>query len=313
MKPFQSYSPEDIISSNLQELNHRLGILYEQNKAHLQELARLIAEDGIHSDFLSSLPDHRPTLAPPDNAALLPNNVKDIKGVHTFNQSIQIPLLCKELYHLLSQHREFSLSFFFADANEVSKDAFHRIVYQKNSFTDVAYLQFSSILTDARATYAHSFVAACEEVYNGYCEYCILPIENASEGQLQSFYRLIERYELKIALCCKVNSASLDRSTYFALLRRNMLPNFKLEDKAERFEFSIPKTISPAPFEVLTAAELCGLRLHRINSFPEQGSTDGFATHYSFLTNGSELYSFLLYLAMEAPHHTPIGLYTNMN
>jgi hypothetical protein len=64
MEEFQSYSPEEIICSNLDELRCRSMQTREQLMAHLSELATEIS-DGFSDpvSFLASLPEHR-LLAP---------------------------------------------------------------------------------------------------------------------------------------------------------------------------------------------------------------------------------------------------------
>ena len=62
MSDFQFYSPEDVISSNLQEIYSRMNMLCEQELAHLQELAAEITAD-LEDDtaFAFSLADLLPT------------------------------------------------------------------------------------------------------------------------------------------------------------------------------------------------------------------------------------------------------------
>ena len=302
MKDFHVYSPTDIITSNLREVTERFGALREQEWAHLCELAEELAQAESLEELLSALPDHRPPAATEADSNPL------LRGY----ASMQSVRLCKALATRLTEQKPFPLGAFFADGEPLSADASQRIIYQKSSYTDEAYLVFSTLLPGAQAFYAHSFHASCEAVYNGECEYCILPVENSVEGELSAFSRLIDRYELKIAASCEILGNATARSTRFALLRRRMLPIMEATDATYFFECAIPQGYPPQVADLLTAAKACGLRLYRINSLPQSNADATFAAHPCFLTASADLHAFLLYLAMEAPHYTPIGLYPHL-
>ncbi len=96
-----------------------------------------------------------------------------------------------------------------------------RTAYMQNSYTDRAWRQFSGRIPDMTAEYFSSYPAVCEEVYNGRCPYCILPLYTSADGQLVSFRKLIDKYDLKICLVTEVEMA--DESVMrFALLRRKL-------------------------------------------------------------------------------------------
>ena len=73
-----------------------------------------------------------------------------------------------------------------------------KISYVKNNYSDAAFMRFSSLFKLPKVAYGASFEDACESVYNAASDYCILPIENAANGKLFSFYSLIDKYDLKI-------------------------------------------------------------------------------------------------------------------
>ncbi len=306
MEELHVYSPEDVILSNLHELSDRLDILGEQELAHIRELAVELVNERDWSELLHALPDHRPPLLTP-NDQTSPAARQALTWFHRTIQPQKCVLLCSEICRLLLQKRELPIGFFFPDTEEIAHDAVHRIIYQRSSYTDAAYLKLSSLIADPRAAYAHSFLSACEEVYNGFSEYCILPVENSSEGLLVSFSELIERYDLKIAASCDVESGG--RTTRFALLRRNLLPLLTDSTASTYFECAIPLGGSPEVADVLTAAQICGLRLYRIDSLPRSLPDARFSAHLSFLTDHGDLRTFLLYLSMDTPQYTPIGLY----
>ena len=179
--------------------------------------------------------------------------------------------------------------------------------------TDDAYLAFAKLVPDARAAYAHSFHAACEEVFNGHCEYCILPIENAVEGELIGFAKLIAQFDLKVAAACDIAGADASRRTRFALLRRNVLPFFTPDsEKNGFFRFSLPAQSAPFIADVLSAASFFELAFLSANTLPidKEGAMACF--NLTFDIRGGDLYPFLLYLATIAPQYTPIGIYSQI-
>ena len=63
----------------------------------------------------------------------------------------------------------------------------------------------------------------------------------------------------------------------------------------------------------LTAAELCELTISQINSIPQAEGMEGYCYHMSFdISKESNLSAFLIYLAMEHPEYTPIGIYKHI-
>ena len=310
MKEFDIYSPSDAVFANLQEIADRYAMLDEQMLAHLRELAGLIASAASFPELLDLLPDHRLQLQ--SEHRLLPQNENVLRLSRGSDQTRKTVFLCRELCRILSAEKPILTADFWGETEKITPSASCRIIYQKNSYTNDAFLQFSEYLAGARAAYAHSFPAACESLYNGESEYCILPVENSVEGQLNGFFRLIERYELNIALSCEVHGSAANRSTRFALLRRNPVPVMHADGKDIFFEIGLPMEQTPDTADLLLAARLCGLTLYRIDSIPQATSESRFLTHFVFYAKGAELHAFLLYLAMEAPHYTYLGLYPHL-
>ena len=307
LRSYGNYSPENVIAENLHELTARADILGEQEIAHLCELAKEIASGNDIADLLSSLPYNRIlSISPASNS--LTNNAELLSRSRTLLEARQCMILCLTLYEELRENENL-LAALFPDAEEIAPNANGRIVYQRNRYTDDAYLSFANLVPSARAAYVHSFHAACEEVYNGHCEYCILPLENAVEGELVGFAKLISQYDLKIAACCDIMGTDASRQTRFALLRRNMLP-FLAGDlkKNEFFRFSLPVLQSISVSDILSAAKFYGLQFISMNTLP-QGESAYF--NLTFAIRGGDIYPFLLYLATVAPQYTPIGIYSH--
>lgn len=314
MNDFRFYSPEDIICANLHDIYSRMNMLCEQELAHLKELASEITGDlEDDAEFARSLTDLLPRdLNPPVHA--LAQNETLLEGLHPMRQTRQAVWLCMEVIRLLSKKKEFGIHAFFDDTEEFISGLPPRVVYQRNSYADSAYLRFASALEDPRAVYAHNFPKACEDVYNGVCQYCILPLENSSEGQLSSFVRLIDRYHLKIAATCDIATTDGSRVTRFALLRRQILPILTDADREIFFEFSSPLQAEPGLASILSAAELCGLTLCRMDSRPRQASTEELSiTRLVFRIGNGNFAAFLLYLSAYAPMSEYVGIYPHLD
>lgn len=288
-----------------------MEMLSEQELSHLREFAEEITSDCTeYPDWVASLPD---SILPGARVLSKPlrQNIESLAGMQSLRRLWQSVFLCAEIRKILGEKKLLSPRFFFPDMTEDSQQSPCRVAYQRNSYSDSAYLQFSKILQDPRVSYSHSFLAACEDVYNGICEYCILPVESSSEGQLNSFSRLIERYDLKIAATCEVTASADDsKITRFALLSRTLTVSLQ-KGKESFFEFATPPGVIPSEATILFAAELCGLRLYRLDSLPAS-EPYRFSTHYLFQTGNADLYTFLVYLAMEAPHYNMIGIYSHL-
>ena len=307
MEEFQAYAPEEIILSNLEELLERSLKNGEQELAHLRELATEIAAGfADEGDFLASLPDHRiPTMRaveidfPAHLQGVVPSLCREIATRRRV-------ILCMELRRLIPAMGSLWQDFFFPSEEPLSSFSFNRITYQRNSYTDQAYQQFSSLLSEARASYTHSFSSVCEEVYNGFSEYCILPVENSAEGRLSSFARLIARYELKLAATCDVRVGE-DKVTRFALLRKSITRLHTPTPLPLHFEFSCELSEELGAEELTRAAALCGLRCEQIDLNREEQ-----IIHVMLREGDGDLPAYLLYLAMEAPNAVPMGLYPHL-
>ena len=266
MATLHSYAPEDIVLSNLQELSTRASAHSEQVLAHLHELAREIAQGAdVTPEFLAALEEHR-LIPETTGVSCLSQNSTAVEAKHGLEHVWKSVFLCKELRRILGERAPLSPDLFFTESEDLSETAVNRIVYQKNSYTDKAYLRFAELLTMPRAAYAKSFDAACESVYQRECEYCILPLEASDAGQLTGFWRLISQYGLKIAAVCDLPTSNQNQITRFALLRTTPITLAPTLDCERRFACSLSNAPAQSATNLLYAAECCGLTLIQIHS-----------------------------------------------
>ncbi len=301
IEDLQNYSPEDIIGANLRETETRSERIDEQERAHLHELAAELAK-GAESlqELVASLPDLlSPDIFGTQQQAYLPRN------------TLRRICFCRELQSLFPADQAELVEQLLSDA-DTDMPTFARIAYQRSSYADTAYLQFAAFLQDPRAVYTHSFPAACEEIYNELCEYCILPLENSAEGPLNTFARLIDDFGLRIAATADVTANDGTRTTCFALLRRTLLPLLGMRDRAHYLEVAIPSDRSDALAAVLLAAQLCGVSLCKINT--RQSPTGGrLIAHAVFQASDDRLADLMLYLATDPIEHETVGFYPHLS
>ncbi len=209
----------------------------------------------------------------------------------------------------------------FGRADAVDHDAAGRVAYQRSIFTDEAYLHFSPHIQSPKAAYIGSFTGVCEQVYNGLCEYCILPLENSQDGKLLRFYGLIQKYELKIVLTCDVTASDKRQITTFGLCKRALQAPLSSLYGARRnacFEFVFWQESDDSPdlCDILCAARACSLRLIRTDCLPRSDDEilvgAGYPFNVSLDIEGGDLRTFLLFLALDAPFCLPLGIYHHL-
>ena len=199
-----------------------------------------------------------------------------------------------------------------------------RIAYMKNNYTESAFLKFSKTVSNSRSAYQQSFDDVCEEVYSGSCEFCILPIESSTEGRLNSFYSMIDRYELKISAVCLIEQHDSQRFTKFALLKKSIFGSDLNRGSSSQqiLEFKLYSAISEnnsqsdsaSPVcDILFAAKACGMKQLRIDSMPLPYNNDMMAYYISLAVNDSSFIQFLMYITLEFPQCDPIGVYFTVN
>ena len=321
---------------NIRELHDRIYRILECDYIHTEELAALLADANRQAQ---------------ENAPLL----LDTDVIVSLSEELSSPHLladplhgrCERLFSSLHPHVSTSgqMSFYqsLMDNDETGTplvaahllghtdpiETFARgnIAYQHSIYTDEAFLHFSRVLPTARAVYSDSFSGVCEQVFNGLCEYCILPLENSQDGKLVRFYNLIQKYELKIVLTCSVTTSDNRHSTTFGLCRRGLLwPSLLLPDKPFSFEFLFWQEPEHASLgELLTAASACSLSLVRADCLPRSdeeiliGAGYPFALHFEALprdrasrTTERDFLAFLLYLSVHSPTYLPLGIYQHL-
>ena len=292
------------IHSNLDRLDRHMERLLECSLAHWEEWAQASAHSGEARDALLQLLDS----LHPDRDVSLPADVpaENREALRDFYRHMSTPTRLALLRAMLD-HRSNVATVESADPLELSERAADKIAYVKNAFSDNAYLQFSAELTHPRAANFDSFSDVCEEVYNGICEFGILPILHERDGKLFRFYTLLEKYELRIVCACDVPCVEQNgvTSTRYALIRK-ALPAGGTQS-ASHIELLLP-TNGGALSDLLLAAQSCGLTPIRVDT---RAASEGDAETYQITLrhHSGNLPLFLTFVSLCLPDCTVLGLY----
>ena len=295
------------VHDNLERLDKRLEHLLECRLAHWEEWADTAVRGGEGRDALLQMLD---ALHPDRDIALsseIPaENREAVRGIHRHMATPQRLALLRAVL----ERREGELVTDAAEPYEISERAAGKIAYVKNAFSDNAYLQFSTELTRPRAANFDTFSDVCEEVYNGICEFGILPILHERDGKLFRFYTLLEKYELRIVCACDVPCIERDGVTVtrYALIRKSLPHNRDVS--LTHMELLLPAD-SGELCDLLVAARNCGLEPIRLDTrAAEDGESKDDMTHQITLSvRGNDLPLFLAFLSLCLPDCTVLGLY----
>lgn len=307
-------SNTEIALSNLSELERDVEIIIEKRLAHLSELSDAILRDGDDPDVIKSILLSIKSDGSADSGNVITENKAAADAVFSRLSLVERLTLFKEILGLGGTSKKNIVRYFLPREDSlVSEDAAERIAYLKNSYNDVAYMQFSSLLSSPRAAYFSNVTDVCESVYNGSCEYCILPVETASDGKLISFYEMILKYSFNIAAVYDLRGD--EGYTRYALLSKSAVsysPSLRSKARNRYFEFIITETDTVSLEELLCAASFCSLKLCRIDTLSTHSSASKGAGAFLcpvFRADGADLYTFLMFLAIDCPDYIPVGLY----
>lgn len=204
-------SRADALFANISSLNRRLRIISEQYAAHISELANELAgaDRATYAEMRERLAESllvEAGLAAECNASAL----GDIFGLIDVILSSTLTSEISEICEGSDCEKE-------SDAVcPLYEKSSSRIVYFRTQGADLAYSIFARALPLPTVEYTHSFSAVCDEVYSGYCDFCILPIYSRQNGRLSTVDRLIRHNSLFISAICDVECT--DDTLTFALL-----------------------------------------------------------------------------------------------
>lgn len=306
-------SNTEVALSNLAELEAALEVILEKRLAHLSELSYAIIRDGGDPDVIKSIFQSIRSEGYADSGSVIEENRFVADAIFSRVSFVERLALFKDAFDKLAIDKKSIFKHYWHEIeDEIPEEASDRIAYLKNSYNDEAYMQFSALLTNPRAAYFASVTDVCESVYNGSCEYCILPVETAEDGKLLSFYELILKYGFKIIAVYDLHGDS--GYTRYALLgKRFTLQNAGIRSKARNryFEFIVADNENMSLMDLLTAADFCELKLRRIDTLNvhiDKGTKSSYLCPV-FRVDCADLQTFLAFMAIDVSGFIPIGLY----
>ncbi len=293
----------EIALANLSQLEIELERLLEKRIAHLDELAGAIAKDGGDGDLVKSIILSIRSDGEADSDSISPQNKDEMQEYFLRLSLTERFTLFKMLLPnitlptSLSNHQTF----------EISEAAHNRIAYVKNSYNDIAFVRLSELLDSPKAHYLDNTVEICENVLNGKCQYCILPIETSRDGRLISFYEVIINYGLKICAEYDLKNGDGEGYTRYALLSTHLSSVNRLKGESYIEVAYSDENISFS--EILHAAEYFGFKLDSIESLTLNRNDNNKRFCAVFSAAEANVEAFAAYLSIDCPDAELIGRY----
>ena len=180
--------------------------------------------------------------------------------------------------------------------------------YVTGGFADAAFAAFRdellrSLHVELRPHHSERVSGACDCVLDGDADCAIIPVGSSRDGELRSFYRMIDAHDLKLLATVRV-AASSEEETRFALCGAYTGPIFS---EPELFEF----TVTGGSVSDITAAVI--YHMHAVTSVCSYPSENGGFVHHFTVRAGGDLLPTLLYLNLCHKEHTVLGIYRNIN
>lgn len=171
-----------------------------------------------------------------------------------------------------------------------------------------------------RTRYHGSFRDACEEVAAAQADIALLPIENESNGFLNSFFSLLERYELKIIAAAECGNASESPVGYekekwnrFLFLCREYVvhPSMRASEPSSYvLDLILPFRSQVPVASILGAAQMCSLKIRRIDGIGAVLRGMHYVSLYAAEQTIDTL-TFLVFLLLFVPQFDVLGIYPN--
>lgn len=196
----------EIILSNLHAVEENSAGQWEIRLSHMADLAALLAP--LHAPDGS---DDEPPLESAftgiqEEIERLRNRI--LRGALASERPAIERALDGESYRAISELCRMTCEKSAAKSDDLTIRRIERakIAYFPTALSERAWRAISSELAMSTVTPFDSFAAACEEVYAGRFDFCILPRSGSDEGLLLPFFRLAQRYELSGVLAVDVRS-----------------------------------------------------------------------------------------------------------
>lgn len=172
--------------------------------------------------------------------------------------------------------------------------------WYSNTYAKSAFAKFEKLFPDCNSIPVDSFLATCEAIEDENT-FGIIPIINSSDGRLVSFYRMMDKYDLKISAVCRIDNPNGDGFTKFALVGKHLL-DLDLQ-KEKNFEFVINGSLT----ELTVIAELLDGKIREITSVPSSYSNTECINYISISLSRDSVELLWLYIYVFGGDVEPIG------
>ena len=279
----------EIASSNLELLSSRAKITAEQTEISERQLVSLVCEKYSNASLADVYGKYCELLALP-----------------SIRQKM---LACK---YLCSQERFASgvgETVPWGDTDGAPDTVRGEVVYVRNARTDSAFESLRSRNKRVKARYATSMTDACERVWDSTSEFCLIPIENSTDGKLYSFYAMLDRYDLRICDTVSIADGQGTGEIVFALAGRRVLGASELRSKSVVLEFSALSEDTGFISQTVRAANELGACVFSIGTQPSPDADAGNRYYFAVEFDGISPIPMVVYLALERIRYSLIGWY----
>ena len=309
-----NFSQIKSVSENISRYLEKEGSLAERTSLNTSELASFVAAAAAkdvkkHGFFTEDAPLEIYMPPQKDLQTVLENVLDENKALSraklAADESAYIADFCKKVTASLKISAKLRATPALFVNNDGERTVGGKVAFSESKMLTSAFEEFRKSDSALLPSYVHSFSDACEDVYSGACQWCILPIENSRDGALLTVYNLIERFELGISRVCNVTNDDL--TTKFALLCSGVHGIIEMQGK-QNIVLRMPIRDSITWSRIYTGASVIDIDIVKTVAVP-LGYTDGYAHICTFCADGESLFAFLLFLSTVRADFTLIGAY----
>ncbi|MBE6607207.1 MAG: hypothetical protein E7633_01435 [Ruminococcaceae bacterium] len=197
---------------------------------------------------------------------------------------------------------------YFKEFDDILDESNVKIGYFSNRSADEAYFEFLNRLPSATQLICDGITAVCEELSNGRCELCMLPIYNSADGIMQNVYRQSVRYALSMVMCLDI-PADREVTIRFGLFA----PNPCKTPKADMMQITVVCENACEIAKLPEALMAYGANFENINSVPPSIHDGSRAWTLTFSLENADISKIHLFLQMYFPRFEVNGIYEKVN
>lgn len=292
-----------VINENLKKPDAELRKVHDIRRAHIKEASEIIIRE-IHAE--SGADNALSAILSKDSAEKLFRDRAISFGGGEDISGNDLQLLCADISDMCGKKDIDSVlpSLISPPVRSIGKII--KISLIKSLPSIKAFENFAKVLRGAEAVYGEDFQSMCDGTEDG--SYTVIPIYNTSDGRLNSFYKLIEKYELNIILTTDVLSPDGENNTRFALLGKS--PEYIKSSGKSVMEIKITLESASSIGDIVCSAEYFGIETLCIDALPYSFSGRENSYELSFDVSSGDCGGFICYMKLKYPQYYLTGIYT---